>query len=552
MDSFRGKSKGRGSEVGNKPYKETYGSVSSSNLPGLPYSKCVEHDSLPQELFCTGHENMICVMCRRLYHGKCKKVVPITDVCVDFSKSNAIGSCEKQIRKLIRQCYAVAKERDWDMNDLGHKRSDILSTVMHMKKRIFERVEKLISAVTKDLDRLYEIEIKEMNKHSLSLREMASALEEKIARIEASKKDQSELSLFIAVQTAIEKHKKMSSALGHIHDEAHKVVLKFETSDAVENAMKSLNSIGGIVLNTMEYKVIPRPQQMSKPTLTIEAKEPEEYKIRKHVADRKAFEVGEMNIRDREDLETCWITGMAVLKDSTLIIADNNNNRIKLLRPNHEILNSFKLSTPPFDVALLNQREAVYTLPDMKQIQVINIVGKSDVKHGSVLTLDFDCNGICVLHENIVVTSIAEKCVRLIDLRGDVIWTAATDDRGDMLFEWPWYVETNTEGNKIYVSDRRKNTITTLDSNGGVLNVRDIQGKGPRGIALDDTGNMYMCHYMTDEIEIVSTDNPRDRRVFLTKSDGVKHPQSLCYDEEKGQLFLSANNCDYVSIFQIK
>lgn len=266
---------------------------------------------------------------------------------------------------------------------------------------------------------------------------------------------------------------------------------------------------------------------------------------------KKATLESEINIRDREDLETCWITGMAVLKDSTLLVVDNNNNRIKLIGPNHKILNSFQLATPPFDIALLNQREAVYTLPDIKQIQFIMIVGKSDVKYGSVLKLHFDCNGIDEFNDNIIVTSIAEKCVRLISQKGEELWKAFMDDLGDTLFEWPWYVATNTEANKIYVSDRRKNSITTLDANGDVLNVRDVRGKGPRGIVLDDIENMFMCHYMTDEVEILCTEYPRDRRVLLTRVVGIKHPQSLCYDAEKGQLLLSANNSDYISIFQM-
>lgn len=479
-------------------------------------------------------------------------MVPIADACVHFSKSSAIEASQKQLRHLISQCHAVARERDRDINDIDHRRTSIIQTLLQTKQKIFEKVEKLVSRVTNELDRIYAIEKLEMKNHLLSLKEMASGLEERVASVEASKKDQSELKLFIAVQNATDKHKKMASALGHIHDEAHKVYLKFEPNKSVENAMDALTSIGDIVLNTKEYRIIPKPKKMLQPGLTtVNNTEPEEYKIRKHVNEKRAKAQGEINIRDKEDLETCWITGMVVLKDSSLIVADNNNNRIKLLGPSHQILNSINLSTPPFDIALLNQSEAVYTLPDVKQIQFIQIVGQSDLKYGSALKLDFDCNGISTLRENLIVTSITEKLARLINIKGEVIWTAFTDTCGNKLFEWPWYVETNKESNKIYISDRGKSTITTLDGNGKVMSVRDVRGKGPRGIVLDDVGNMYVCHYMTDELEIISTDYARDRRVLLAKQDGIKHPQSLCYDEEKGQLLLSANNSDFVSVFQM-
>lgn len=175
------------------------------------------------------------------------------------------------------------------MNDLDRKRNDVIKTVLYVKQKIFEKVEKLVTNVTDDLNRLHAVEKLEMKTHMLSLRQMVAALEEKVARIEASKKDQSELEIFIAVQNALDKQKKMASALGQIHDEAHKVFLKFETSEAVAESMESLGSVGEIVLNTMEYAVIPRPKQMLKPSITTQnTPEPEEYKIKKHVNDKKS------------------------------------------------------------------------------------------------------------------------------------------------------------------------------------------------------------------------------------------------------------------------
>ena len=479
---------------------------------------------------------------------RCKRVEPISDACVDFSKSYVTGSCTKQIQHLIIQSKAVAKERERDLKNLDLKRKEITSSIMTLKQKLFEKIEKLMSRVTDDLDRLFTIETLEMKKHVLSLREMISQLEEKKTRIETSNSQRSEFGLFIAVQKAFRKHEEMTSSLRRIHDEAHRVNLKFNPSDDLENAFKVLNSMGDIVLNTTEYKVIPNHQKAMK------GNKPEEFEIRKHVDDRKALQMGETNIHNQEDQETCWATGLAVLNDGSLLVADYNNKQIKLFGPNQEFLNFIQLSTPPFDIALLDQKEMVCTLPEMRHIQFLTFDGKSDVKTGAEVKLDFDCNGVDVLGGNLVVTSITEKCVKLINLKGDVIWTTTIIDKkhGGRLFEWPWYVKTNIETNQVYVSDRLKNTVTTLNCEGNVVSVRDVTGKGPRGLTLDSVGNMYVCHYMADEVEIVNTENLRERRILLNKTDGIKHPQCLCYDTVKGQLLLSVNNSDNILIFQIK
>jgi hypothetical protein len=418
---------------------------------------------------------------------------------------------------------------------------------MALKQKLFEKIEKLTSRVADDLDRLFTIETLEMKKHFTSLRGMISELEEKKTRIEQSQSQRSEFGLFIAVQKALRKQTEMALALRNIHDEAHRVNLKFKESDALGNAMKCLNSMGEIILNTTEYKVIPKDKR------SVKSKEPEEFEIRKHVDERTALLIGQMNTRNRDDQEKCWITGMAILNDSSLLVADHNNKQIKLIGPNQEILKFIQLSVPPFDIALLDQKTMVCTLPEVKQIQFLSIGGKSDLKPGAELQLDFDCNGIDVSGGNLVLTSIADKYVTLISLKGDVMWTTASDvNHGGRLFEWPWYVKTNTETGEIYVSDRSKNTVTTLNCDGNVLSVRDVRGKGPRGLTFDGVGNMYICHYMADELEIISTENPRDRLVLLNKSAGIQHPQCLCFDGVKGQLLLSVINSDTISIFQIK
>ncbi|KAH3811988.1 uncharacterized protein LOC127835840 [Dreissena polymorpha] len=520
-----------------------------------PYNKCEEHDGEPEELYCVQHSSMVCVVCRRLYHPKCKEILRVDEACANFCKGEAPDKCREHVRELLRKCHAVAREREWDLTDLDRKKADIINSLLHEKQTIVAKVEKLYENAKADLERLYTVERTEMKNHLLSLKQMSASLDERLKAVESKKASDSDLETFVAVQNARDKHKKMTSALVHIHDEAHKVFLKFHVSEMVETAMKCLHSLGELSLNTMEYAVIPKLNQADEPGLelsTLNRKPPEEHTIRKHVMDRTVTPAGEIFVRDREDAETCWITGMCILKDSTLIVVDNNNNRVKVIDPRGNIVNSFRLASPPFDIALINQAEAAFTLPDKKQVQVIRIVGRSDIKYGENIQFDFDCNGIGVLGDNIVLTSISEKCVRMVNQKGEVLWTAVTDDLGERIFEWPWYVATSSSFEKVYVSDRRKNTVTTLDQNGTLLNVRDIRGKGPRGLAVDDVGNMFMCHYMTDELEIISLDYPRDRKVLLTKVDGIKHPQSLAYDEEKGQILLSANNSDYVNVFQMK
>ncbi|KAL4234232.1 hypothetical protein ACF0H5_005883 [Mactra antiquata] len=539
--------------IGDSVYTQNFTTASGSSLHGDVYNKCLEHEGEPEELFCFHHNLMVCVVCRRLYHGKCETVPPITDASENFWNSSMVESCKKNTNLLLKQYKSVAKERGRDIKNIDAKRNDIIKSVKHMKDKVISRIEKMADNVIADLQKLYEVEKSEIVTHLSTLNENIFTLEANNALVVEARKEKRDVGLFVTVHNLIDKQQKMAKVLERIHNDAHKVVLKFQANEKVESIFENVKSFGDIQLKTKEYDVIPRPQRMLKLNNNKTSRSsPEEFKIRKPVSDRKAFHLENVNIRDTEDEETCWVTGMAVLRDSSLLVADNNNKNVKLFGPNNSLLNTVALSSAPFDIGLLNQEQAVISLPDSKQLQFMKIIGKSNMALDETRDLDFDCNAVNVFKDNIIVTSIAEKSVKCLNLQGDVLWTVGIDKKYRGLFEWPWYLQANTASSEIFVSDRQKNTITILTDNGEVVSVRDVHGKGPRGLTMDDIGNMFIVFYMTDQLEIVSTYSPRDRRNLLTKLDGIKHPQSVAYNVETGQLLVSSYNCDYVSIYQIK
>lgn len=484
--------------------------------------------------------------------SRCELVIPISEASDDFSNKGSTDVCRKKIDQLIQQCKTVAKERVRDMKYIDKKRNDVIKSVKHVKYKMIESIEKMSAKLIDDLQKMYTVEKSEMKDHLSSLNEIIFKLEASEAIIGEARREKRDLSLFIQVQNLMDRHRKMTKVLEQIHDEAHKVVLQFKVNEKAESDLDNLRSIGEVLLLTKEYDVIPRSERVLElNTYAGRNMTPEEYNIRKPVSERSASYLEDINTREAEDLETSWITGIVVLQNSSLLIADNNNKRVKLIGSNQVISDSIQLSTPPFDIDLLNQEQAVFTMPDSKQIQFIRLVENSEIKIEEELDVEFDCHAIGVFKDKLIVTSIAEKSVKSLSLKGVVLWNVAFDGKNGRLFDWPWYVETNPDADQIYVSDRQMNTITTLGGNGDVKYVREVRGKGPRGLAMDNIGNLFVSYYMTDQLEIIRLDYTRDRRILLTKADGIKHPQNVGYDVGNGRLYVTSNNSDCVSIFQI-
>ena len=95
------------------------------------------------------------------------------------------------------------------------------------------------------------------------------------------------------------------------------------------------------------------------------------------------------------------------------------------------------------------------------------------------------------------------------------------------------------EGKVIYTS-QTKNTIACCLFNGTPVwqfKNEDILGT-PRGIAVDENGNLYVVGQRTSNTVVISADGQYQKQI-LTKEDGLNKPSAVCFDEQKKQLIVA-------------
>ena len=133
--------------------------------------------------------------------------------------------------------------------------------------------------------------------------------------------------------------------------------------------------------------------------------------------------------------------------------------------------------------------------------------------------------GITAYKNNLVVTCETSaghpRSVQMIDMRGNVLWTAKTDSEGKNLFDWATFLTafSGKDYENVIVTDRRKQTITVLDAaTGKVVKVCDVEGKTSLGVTVDDNGNVYVC-YESGEITIWSRDMQQEMRLTTGSED---------------------------------
>lgn len=262
----------------------------------------------------------------------------------------------------------------------------------------------------------------------------------------------------------------------------------------------------------------------------------------------------------KADKHTCKIVGMSITRDGRAILADLNNNKLKMFSNNkNRFLASVDIPLGPFSVAIINDITAVVSAQD-KKIHFVEIPSSGDLRIIGTLKLDYKIIGLTSCNSNLVVTTVKEpRGVKMIDWSGKEVWSVALDKQGNKLFEAPEYLTSfGTHRDQVIVSDYRRETLTLIaGKDGDVLKIIDVAGNGPEGLTVDHSGVLYVSYYDKSEVCAFSPDLMQTA-VVLSHANWLKRfmqtfspfpllncrdwPVDVAYNNVTGELYVCYDN----------
>ena len=97
-----------------------------------------------------------------------------------------------------------------------------------------------------------------------------------------------------------------------------------------------------------------------------------------------------------------------------------------------------------------------------------------------------------------------------------------------------------TSGDKLYYTNVNTHTVTCCDLHGTTQwEIKDEHVlQGPRGISVDNDGNMYVVCYVSSNVVVISPDGQRHIQLMSSK-DGLVDPFVLDYDKYTNILLIA-------------
>ena len=267
-----------------------------------------------------------------------------------------------------------------------------------------------------------------------------------------------------------------------------------------------------------------------------------------------------VDIRYHEYEIECDISDIACLSNGDIVIADTKNERLKVITPMGN-KRKFKFDSWPWNLAVscFNEMSVYVTLPDLKQIVLIN-AGTHFEKTKTIIT-DADCWGIVSTKSGLFVSlwneSTLSGLIQLLNYEGVLIRSLGIEAKLAKFLACPSFLATNQTETELYATDAENKAVHIVQIDGKLcrqFSYRNADYGTICGISVGKIGAEEVLYIADLQRKCVykikqGNDGKYSSTIILDDRDGLEFPRCLRFNNLKKTLLVSGYT-DTVKIFK--
>ncbi|XP_053391542.1 uncharacterized protein LOC128554306 [Mercenaria mercenaria] len=489
--------------------EKTSPEASKTDLP----EKCLSHGDQVIDHYCISHEELCCSMCLSKSHHNCEDVRNIHDYLKDFDMDQEQTNLEGKMRGLADDIditqYLV--QTSLKAVELNHEVAQ--AEMLKVKQAAFEHIEGIHDTLKKELNETREKDTKKVIPYKNKCDAITFDIHAMKSYLKAKKKDK--YRSFVAMKKAGLKIKSNRDDLKELKLKKYLKVRRYCFQPDAD-------------MDSLKYE----PYSFGKLNDQNNA-----IKSTSLVASLHAKDVDEEN-------SFCCFTGLAVLNTNCIVVADHGNMSVKLVDVEEDkILSRLKLTTAPWDVTVISDKQIAVTIPEIKTVHFVSITGGNTLdKQEKQISLSGKCYGVTNSHDTIIVT-LCEPTPKYeqYNLDGTLLHSIQLDARN------PQYVSLNADKTKMYISDNYNQKYIQEISVTEQRKVDTLRVQNVTGMAIDKTDVLYYLVSSISPIYAVCIDKMQDRQrqSFSLISDSIGRKKCLAYCDETNRLFVGIQGEEY-------
>jgi hypothetical protein len=242
---------------------------------------------------------------------------------------------------------------------------------------------------------------------------------------------------------------------------------------------------------------------------------------------------GDINVKTSLDEVNCYITGCAVINTNTLVLADNNNKKVKLFSIENRIVYVEKvLESYPWDITVMSQDQFAVTIPSIEEIVIMTT--NENLSYVRRITMHRKCYGIDFNQDCLYVVCLSLPGVIVLNTQGDILSNIPLNFLSPSNIP---YIAVSNDSHVLYISDFENNSVVRVILQGECTTTFTLTDlKGPRGMLMLDDKSLLVCCSGDRTIYKINGALKEEVIIIMCQDKGPLH--SICYNSFYNEFYV--------------
>lgn len=477
--------------------------------------RCSRHNQ-SMELFCLDHNTLVCSVCVALEHRRCVQVLTTEFYAKELKNTREVEKLVEQFNECLSSLEEIVNENIKQHQNLNNKKDDIKKKMKTFRGLITGHLDKLEESFNQRLTKVHKEEKDKIQSRIQECKVTQSAVEHSRKMIQATASYGSNAQFVATVAKARENYLDFKQKAMENSAKLESIDIKFRFNPKARDIPATIMELGEVKISHGRPEA-PKPIAEMKPMI-----------------DKRAVLIRDFHIRLPSDSNDCVVTGGIYLPDGKVILCDFHNKTVKMFKDTGIFISKVLLTSEPFDICQVDMNTLVCTLPNNREIALLNMTDESLLLQNTVFVGKV-CYGVDEIRGNLVLLFPLDKPVpsmSVIEVDGHVLDTVHRRSSGKAMFEnRPFHLAINQRTAEIVVTQKTvgigENRAIVLYSDLNVrLSIEHDSIRWARGVSIDGQDNIYICGQNSSNVMKLSSDGS-DARVLLDATDGLEHPAAI-------------------------
>jgi hypothetical protein len=462
-------------------------------------------------------------------HSECLDVAILENTVKDVKTSTIFNEIEQLINEMTEMIGKIRLNRETNSSDVREQKITIENEIRELRTTINDHLDKLQENLMKELTETEKRITDETRELLASLDQKQTELTEYQTHIVNIKMHASDLQAYFGV-------KKIEKDIA-THDTCLQSLVNSDSLNQTKLACMIdtvLKTIATSIPKFGEVAVESKPCELS----FVRIKDKQAQTMAANISPPMSVENIQLKLKQKINIKWRAITGCSLLPDGRMAFSCYKANTVSFI--NREGVELFQIGKDKtgsciYDTVYIKDNNSVAVSSGDKEVnRCISIIDMVSKEVMTTISLDTNIYGMAVRGATIYYCA-GNKGLQMLNLSD----TSVSEITNSEMF---YIYCIATSGEKLYYTNCKSDTVTCCNLDGTTQwefkDERVLQG--PRGISVDNDGNVYVVGYSSNNVVVISPDGQRHRQL-LSSEDGLVKPRVLDYDNSTNRLLVPNN-----------